>query len=95
MGNVDMSITLRRHHYARMKKKRARELVHIGWSPSMFQRMVAIRAVTGTTCSCDRCGNVRRIVSGLDERRTRQERVNDLSFQEQIQELTEPFCGGE
>lgn len=79
----------RRHHYARIKKKRVEQLKHEGgWSRKDIDARACLLATTGTLCSCFNCGNPRKTKSGSRDgyRLTLRERQNNITFSEQLRE---------
>ena len=84
----NMKRSVRRHHYARLKKKWDKKLRRDWfWAPDMvdeekIEHWVSFYTRTQTVCSCWMCANERKL-----EGPTLQERKNLLSFEEQIDGL--------
>ncbi len=78
----NMKRSIRRHHYARLKNKRYRQLrlwEHWYRSEEYMQHLAAKRSRTPCMCSCWMCGNPRTYGEiSLQEIR------NNLSYKEQI-----------
>ena len=84
-----MKRSVRRHHYARLKRKWVNKSIHdryydrsyddVDWS--YINWLASIYANTPKVCSCWMCANERKI-----EGVTLQERRNELSYDEQIKE---------
>ena len=78
----------RRHHRRRIIKKFQR--LYKGWQYDNWERNGLLTASRGSIrCGCCMCANPRRRRSASYEGPTRQEKINELNYNEQVNDLNE------